>query len=87
MIQLYSLGPDKWEIIQKATLANIERERQIGLAMAVPSIDKFVSSLPGKQGAVAVTDTLPAAINALIELHKLTDYQYAPWPSMEEDEE
>ena len=87
MIQLYSLGPDKWEVIQKATLANIERERQIGLATAITGKGMFIASLPGDNGSVAATNSLPAAIQALIDLHKLTDYQYAPWPSMEEDEE
>lgn len=31
--------------------------------------------------------SVPDGIETILSFHKLTDYQYAPWPTMEDDEE
>ena len=77
------------DIIQYASLAGIERERTIGWVLEVYDEQRYEVYPPPNCGlrAIAFTESLPAAIQALIVLHKMTDYQYAPWPAMEEDEE
>ena len=75
-----------WDVMQHASLGNIERERNIGHVMHHYEDASFTAHTDNSD-TVAVTNTLPAAIQALIDLHKMTDYQFAPWPAMEEDEE
>jgi hypothetical protein len=36
---------------------------------------------------IGTSQSVPDGIDTILSFHKLTDYQYAPWPSMEEDEE
>jgi hypothetical protein len=36
---------------------------------------------------IGTSQSVPDGIDTILSFHKLTDYQYAPWPTMEEDEE
>lgn len=85
MIQLDHVSVGRWIVNQKASLANIDRERYLGEVLRT-DVGRFLAIL-SDDSTIAMAESLPAAIHALIELHKLTDYQYAPWPAMEEDEE
>lgn len=40
-----------------------------------------------KNRMISTAASLPSAIEEILHYHRLTDYQFAPWPSIEEDEE
>jgi 3-dehydroquinate synthase class II len=65
----------------------MERVRHLG-RVAISTIGLHASVvIDGSYRGICNTQSLPNAIHELIDFHKLTDYQYAPWPTMEEDEE
>ena len=87
MIYLERTGNGCWEVMQHVSIGNIERNRSVGTIVTRPSDDSFIASVTHQgRETIAFTSSLPAAIRELIDFHKLTDYQYAPWPK-EEDEE
>jgi hypothetical protein len=64
----------------------MERVRHLGFVQ-ITSQGFHVRISSGKVTVANQLNSLPAAIHELIDFHKMTDYQYAPWPTMEEDEE
>ena len=75
-----------YEIEAIAPSDPMERARHLGVVqITTEGFHARISS-----GTITVSNginSLPASIQTLIDFHKLTDYQHAPWPCMEEDEE
>ncbi len=78
-----------YRIWQTVDGGGIERTRKLGLVM-YHSAPQFISSVDLYEDGVRViigTDrSLPDAIDTLNRFHAMTRHQYAPWPTMMEDE-
>ena len=79
-----------YRVWQSANCAGIEKTRKLGIIMYHPH-PQFLSSVDLTDENVRITigtdRSLPDAIDTLNRFHTMTHHQYAPWPTMEEDEE
>ena len=78
-----------YRVWQSIDCAGMERTRKIGMIM-YHSAPQFISSVDLYEDGVRVTigtdRSLPDAIDTLNRFHAMTHHQYAPWPTMMEDE-